>query len=817
MVRMSGHVHLDINLLLPYVSDRCSRCTERLRERIGEMDGVHQVEMVRYQDSGTAQLAIHYDRNRISFEHIQQTARKAGAELSQRYAHLMEQVRGIRHESRAEVVRKYLAGLDGVLEVQTTSAGLVKVEYDPEKLDRDSILQRLAEMDVHPVAEDQKKHRDVPSSVWRISGIKELFREHLELVFSLLCGFFLLTGWLLGFADAPLQRFSWPLLLLAYVFGSYYTLLEVTHSLRAGTFNIDLLMLIAATGAAFLGAWAEGALLLFLFSLGHSLEHYAMGRARHAIESLSQVTPDTASVYRDGSLQIVPVGELQIGERILVRPNERIPADGFVANGTSSVDQSPVTGESMPVDKKPAPDPDTIRQQGETANQHFRTFAGSINGSRPLEIEVLSHPDDSTMARMVKLVKEAETQRSPTQRFAVQFERIFVPVILVLVVLLMFAWMVINEPFSDSFYRAITVLVAASPCALAISTPSAILSGVARAARLGVLFKGGQPLENLGQVRAIAFDKTGTLTAGEPRIVDIALCDGIKEQELLATTVAIEQLSSHPLAQALVRDARGRLDGQTIPHARQVESVTGKGIQGMLNGSTVRIGSPDMFTHESGSISLPASLASRVHEFRQNGCTTVLVQKGSSFLGAIALMDTPRANARETMRTLKQLGIARLILISGDHREVAERVAEQIGIDEAWGDLLPEDKVASIRELVRSDTHVAMVGDGVNDAPAMANATVGVAMGAAGSDVALETSDIALMSDDLGQLPRAIRLSRRTRQIIKQNLWISLGMIAFLVPVAILGYANIGIAVLLHEGSTLVVVLNALRLLQDRV
>jgi Cd2+/Zn2+-exporting ATPase len=467
----------------------------------------------------------------------------------------------------------------------------------------------------------------------------------------------------------------------------------------------------------------------------------------------------------------------------------------------------------MPVDKRPVTDPGLARARPGSIDAEARAFAGTINGAGAIEVEVTRLSTDSALAKVVQMVSEAQAQQSPTQRFTDRFERIFVPLVLALAVALLFAPLVIDEPFSESFYRAMAVLVAASPCALAIATPSAVLSGVARAARGGVLIKGGAPLEALGSLDAIAFDKTGTLTEGRPRITDIALADGVTEAALLRVAVAVERLSDHPLAAAIARDGQEKLQGQAIASAHDLKSLTGRGVTATLDGETVWIGKAEMFGVD-GLAPLGAWASQAIASLRERGRTTMVVRQGTRDLGAIGLMDTPRPDARAALEKLRRLGIARMIMISGDNRTVAEAVAKEVGLDEAWGDLMPEDKVQAIRKL-RAQAKVAMVGDGVNDAPAMAHATVGIAMGAAGSDVALETADVALMADDLRQLPFAVGLSRHTRSIIRQNVFISLGVVALLVP-ATIGGLGIGPAVALHEGSTLIVVFNALRLLAWR-
>ena len=632
-----------------------------------------------------------------------------------------------------------------------------------------------------------------------------------ELIFALTSGLALGLGFALEKLATGLP--AWiplALFLIAYIFGGFFTVREAFENLRQKRFEIDTLMLVAAAGAAALGAWAEGALLLFLFSIGHALEHYAMGRAKRAIEALAELAPRTAHVRRDGQVVELPVEDLVVGDTVVVRPNERLPADGFVVVGTTSINQAPVTGESMPVDKQPVADPEAARARPAQVGSPSLVFAGTINGSGAIEIETTRTSSDTTLAKVVRMVSEAETQKSPTQRFTDRFERIFVPVVLALAFVLLFAWVVVDEPFRDSFYRAMAVLVAASPCALAIATPSAVLSGVARAARAGVLIKGGAPLENLGSLNAIAFDKTGTLTEGRPRITDVMTVRGTKEGDLLAVAVAVERLSDHPLAEAISRDGGARLRDTIIPAAIDLKSLTGKGVTAQLHGETIWIGKPEMFGVD-GVAPLGDETTSVVAQLRLQGRTLMVVRRGTRDLGVIGLLDTPRPAARPTLTALRALGIGRMIMISGDHQKAAQAIAGQVGLTEAWGDLMPEDKVDAIKRL-RADGKIAMVGDGVNDAPAMATATVGIAMGAAGSDVALETADVALMSDDLSQLPFTVGLSRQTRRIILQNLYVSLGIVAFLVPATILGL-GIGPAVALHEGSTLLVVFNALRLL----
>lgn len=841
-------LNLELSIVLPSVADERDACVRRLTKALEEQPGIEKAHVKTEGDQ--PQLCIHFDPEQVPLRKVRELAMNTGASLTDRYGHLVAE-QAPTHARAARRLTDQLRAIPGVLEADASASGVARIEYDRQLLPDSQLLSRLKSldlrvMDTHAASKpaptehgrehaghsetephdhdhgdghqhgdkhghdhshaDEQGHQDHDHSHGGIFGANS------ELIFSLLSGAFLLVGWLLWRSQLISNPVALGFFFVSYIFGGFYTLREAVENLRAKRFEIDTLMLVAAFGAAVLGEWEEGALLLFLFSLGHSLEHYAMGRAKRAIEALAKLAPERALVRRDGQVVEVAVGTLNPGEVVLVKPNERLPADGIVVLGTSSVNQAPVTGESVPVDKQPVADPKAALASFDKLPPENRVFAGTINGNGALEMMVAKRASESTMARVVRLVTEAQAQRSPTQNFTDKFEKIFVPAVLILVVLLMGAGLVIDEPFSATFYRAMAVLVAASPCALAISVPSAVLSGVARAARSGVLVKGGAPLENLGTLTAIAFDKTGTLTEGKPRLTDVAPASGVSESELLSVALAVEQHSDHPLAAAIVTGAREKLGANhPLLEVRDVQSVTGRGVQARLGNDLVHIGKAVLFKEIEGA-RIPAEVAVANDRLVSEGRTTMLVRHGDRYLGILGVMDTPRPSAPAVMQSLKALGIERLIMISGDNQRVADAVAQSVGLTEARGDLMPDDKVEAIKKL-RGDTgKVAMVGDGVNDAPAMANATVGIAMGAAGSDVALETADVALMADDLAQLPLAVGLSRATSRVIKQNLWVSLGVVAMLIPATILGL-NIGVAVLFHEGSTLLVVINALRLL----
>ncbi|MFI5986041.1 heavy metal translocating P-type ATPase [Streptomyces sp. NPDC051555] len=635
--------------------------------------------------------------------------------------------------------------------------------------------------------------------------------ERAELVSALLALTVYLTGLILELTGNGGPA-TLPLFVAAYLFGGFFTLREALLTVRRGRFQVDFLMLIAAAGAAAIGKWEEGAVLLVLFSLGHALEGYAMGRARRSIEALGELAPRSALVLRAAAPVEVPVEELVVGDTVLVRPHTRVPADGFVASGTGSLDQSAITGESIPVDKQPVADRAAALADPAAVDAASRVFAGTVNGAGALDVVVTRLARDNTLARVVRMVQEAEERTSPTQRFTDRFQKVFVPGVLALVAVLLGVGALTGEPFADTFYRAMAVLVAASPCALAIATPAAVLSAVGRAARGGVLVKGGAPLEEFGRLRTIAFDKTGTLTEGRPRLTEAEAADGAGPQELLRTALAVQRLSDHPLAQAVVRDAPALLGGAPEAAAAvNLRAVIGRGVTAELDGEDVHIGSLAYADTLAGP-PVPAALRERTRQLTEAGRTTMVVRRGERYLGTLGLMDAPRADAADTVAQLRGLGVTRMVMLSGDDQRVADEVGRAVGMDEVRGGLMPQDKVTEVARL-RAAERTAMIGDGVNDAPAMAGATVGVAMGAAGSAVALETADIALMSDDLRRLPFITGLSRRAGRIIRQNLWLSLGIVAVLVPATVLGM-GIGPAVLVHEGSTLIVVANALRLLR---
>lgn len=668
---------------------------------------------------------------------------------------------------------------------------------------KESNIQVVSTSDSITHRDNEAKHHEQPSPHY--------LGENTELSFAIISGICWFTGigtsYLLDFPESTTNSFF----IIGALFGGFFTFIFAVRDLLKGRFQIDFLMLFAAIGAAVLGKWGESALLLFLFSLGHALEHFAMKRARKSITALSDLAPPVALVKRDNRIAEIKIQELVIGDIIIVKPNSKIPADGVVSKGMSHVDQSSITGESIPVKKQAHKEWRKETKIDKISSVH-RVFAGTLNGRGALEVKVLKLSKDSTLSRLITLVKEAETQKSPTQRLTDKFEKYYVPSVLLAVLLLMGAFILIDETFQQSFYRAMSFLIAASPCALAISTPSAVLAGIAQAARHGVLIKGGRPLEDLGDISAIAFDKTGTLTQGQPTLTHAIPFGSFTEIQLLKIAVSVEALSDHPLATAIVKGAKQKLGDIEIPVADNLIALTARGVQASWNETTVHIGNRRLMK-ELTAKAIPPEIDHRMSELELEGHTAMIVHQDDQYVGIISAMDVARPEVISTLNTLKKMGVKRMIMLTGDNQKVADAIAKNIGITDPLGGLLPEDKVRAIDQLKKQLGTVAMVGDGVNDAPAMAKSTVGIAMGAAGSDVALETADIALMADRLDNLPFAIGLSRKAKRIIKQNLFISLGMVAILAPLTIIGAIEIGPAVVGHEGSTILVVLNALRLL----
>src|SRR6266508_3631915 len=671
------------------------------------------------------------------------------------------------------------------------------------------------------VAERRIANRPAPTAGAQLSA-EEAEIAQLPWMIRLTAACLLTTvlGWIASDERLGLPAWlPWVLYAVAYTAGGFYSIQEAWETLKRRQFDVNFLMIIAAVGAASVGQPREGAILMFLFSLSNTMETYAMGRTHASIRALLDMAPKEAEVYRDGELARVPVEDLRVGEVVLVRPGAQVPADGVVLKGESAVNEASITGESMPVEKGPG----------------LRIFAGTLNGQGALEARVAVPVGDSTLARIVAIVREAREQKAQSQDFTDRvigqyyaYAVVAITLAAIAIPLLFLGWDV-----PSTLYRAMTLMVVASPCALVISIPAALLSALASAARGGVLFKGGRHLEAAARVKVVAFDKTGTLTTGRPGVValipvggpgrlpdrlpclacyprpdDDQLGDLTPEQiRLLSVAAAIEHASEHPLARAILKSAEER--EIPIPDATDFEAQAGAGATATALGRAMRIGRPSMFGQ------LTPDVAIEVQAQEIQGRTVVALGDDLPW-GLIAIADTMRPEAASAVAQLKAAGVERVVLLTGDNKSVATALGTALGVDEIRAELLPHQKVEAIKELQDRYGPVAMVGDGVNDAPALATAALGVAMGAAGTDVALESADVLLMGDDLGRLPGALALARRARRIIRQNLVFAFAVMATLMVLAIAGNIALPLGVVGHEGSTLLVVANGLRLLMRR-
>ena len=847
-------------------------CLQLLDQAVAGRKGIVNVAV----DTADETITFAYDPHRVAEDDILRVAHDVAPALQERWERCtlrLEKRGGRACESCALALERQVGRMPGVRRATASfNGGVMAVHYDSGLITFSDIAQRVEQfgVGVAPSA------ADLPGASSVGAGLRPapttapttaigrarawLTPQRLQAILTVVTLVTMLAAWLLErTATGPAGLVS-ALYVAAFVAGGAFGLKGGIESLLARTIDIDLLMILAALGAAYVGEPFEGAMLLFLFSLSNTLQDFALDRTRNAIRALMKLRPDTAAIYRGERLVSLPIEQVRVGDRMLVKPGDRIALDGTVLSGAGSVDQASLTGESMPVYKKPG-DP---------------CFAGTINQDGSLEIGVTKLAKDSTLARLIRLVEEAQSEKAETQRFIDKFEQWYaLGVIVLTAAVAALLPLLFGRSFDAAFYTAMTVMVAASPCAIVISTPATVLSAIGNGARRGVLFKGGIHVENAATVRAVAFDKTGTLTEGKPVVTDVSLFDdefnakaqsrqAAKEEtlaslrpgvfalnasdDLLRLAAAVEARSQHPLAAAIVTEAKAR--GQEPPPVSHFQAVAGQGVRGVVDDPALgrvelHIGNPRYFAANG----LPETVAETVAALEDEGKTSVIVaaarpfdgrgttnqvpgsrgqvpgeeraslapdSSAVTFLGVIALADRLRPDAPAVVRELKAAGVGRVIMLTGDNRRVAERIAAQAGVDEVFADLLPEDKVAAIRQVRDSYGPVAMVGDGVNDAPALAAATIGIAMGAAGTDVALETADIVLMSDNLANIPYVIRLSRATRRTLIVNLGFALFMIALMLLAIFARDLPLPLAVIGHEGGTVLVSLNGLRLLGYR-
>ncbi len=656
----------------------------------------------------------------------------------------------------------------------------LRVRYDAAKLSTSAIVEAVAQTGMKAWLEHEQPVGHTAAATARQA-----------LVVS--SGVALAAGLLLEFLDFP-AFVTRSIFLISILTGGGYTARRAWAATRVMSLDINVLMLFAVIGATIIGEWSEGATVTFLFAFAQILEARSMDRARHAIRALMDLTPAEAIVRRNGRDARVPVDDVGVGEVLLVKPGEKIPLDGVVVSGTSPVNQAPITGESMPVEKSAGDE----------------VFGGTINGHGGLDVRVTRLRQDTTLARIIALVELAQSQRAPSQAFVERFARYYTPaVIAVAIAIAVVPPLLMAQPFGTWFYRALVLLVISCPCALVISTPVSVVSAIAAAAHKGVLIRGGVHLERVGAVRCVAFDKTGTLTKGSPHVVEVVPLNGTAVDEILEIAAGLEARSEHPVGRAIF--ARAVESGIALPESTEFQSIPGRGAEAVVAGQHALVGNHRLI-EERGLCN--EAIHATLDRFATLGRTAVLVARPERPLGIIALADRPRESARDAIEMLRREGVEHVVMLTGDNRASAEALARDLGIDDIRAELLPHDKVEVVRTLRQRYGTVMMVGDGVNDAPALAAADVGIAMGAAGTDVALETADIALMADELLKIPFAIRLGRATLRNIRMNVTLSLGLKAVFLALALIGSATLWMAVVADMGASLLVIANGMRLLR---
>lgn len=689
-------------------------------------------------------------------------------------------IEGMDCQDEVAIIEKKLKSLSGIknFEIYLATQG-VKVVCDPSLISIQQIIKGIAETGMR-------------ASAVKEARIKIAWWKEKRIIALSVCGLFTLTAFVLekvgyeGIIAIILHS-------MAIIIGGYYPAKMAFNALKTLTFNIRTLMVTGAVGAVTLGLWEEASMLVFIYLLGDILEIYTVSKSRGAIRMLMELAPKEALVRRGSQEMVLPVEEVRISDSIIIRPGEKIPLDGKVIKGYSSVDQSPITGESIPVEKKERDD----------------VFAGTLNQRGVLEVVVTKLSEDTTLAKIIHSVEEAQARKSSYQRFGEKFGKYYTPSMFALAFAVAVVPPLLWGGFSYWFHRGLVVLVVSCSCGIALSVPVAVVAAIGNAARHGILVKGGVFIEIAEKLKAIAFDKTGTITIGRPSVTDILPLNNQKEETILSLAASIEGRSEHPLGETIVSHAKER--GLHLQTVDVFESLPGMGAKAKIGACEYFIGNKRLFSE----YSIPTEkIHDQISKLEDQGKTVVLLGLREEPLGIIAVADRVRTEAKSVIQILKRSGIERVIMLTGDNEGTAATIAREVGVDEYYAKLLPENKVAAVKKLKEKYSYIAMVGDGVNDAPAMAESNAGIAMGAAGTDIAIETSDIVLMSDDLEKIPYIIKLSRRTISNIRQNIIVSLLIIVFLVPVALCGWIGLVPGLLINEIGGLLVIANGLRLLR---
>jgi len=757
----------------------CAECSAQLEKSIQKLSGVKSAKI----NFATSTLALTIGTS-TNPEYIKKQIESWGyaAEKSVASKTAVFIIKEMDCNDEVEMVNNKLAKLSGIIDFKINlMSQKLNVEYDTDKILADDIITALAQVKLTAVFVKGQK-REAPRVWWK----------DLKIIFLALSGGITLLTFILLALGLPAEVGS-VAYALAIIIGGYHPAKAGWAALKVYSLNINTLLVVAAIGAGILGLWEEGALLVFVFSLGSVLESYAVDKARGSIRALMRLAPGQALVKRDGHEVDVPVEEIRLDDIVIVKPGEKIPIDGIVAAGSSTVDQSPITGESIPISKK----------RGD------EVYAAGVNQRGALEIKVTKLAKDSTLAKIIHLVEEAQTKKANYQRFGDKFGRLYTPIMFGLALsVALIPPLLFSRPLTPWLYRSLVVLVVSCSCGIVLSIPVAVLAAISNAARNGILVKGGIYLEALGSVKVIAFDKTGTLTIGRPQVTDIVSLNGCSEENILGIAAAIESRSEHPLAAAILESARK--EKLSLLQVEDFKSITGLGAAAKVGGQSYKIGNRQFFNELNGS---GIDDIAKLDELERQGKTTVILGNDREMLGLIAVADRLRPHISQTVAKLKGEGVGKVVMLTGDNKNTAAAIAAEADVDEYLAELLPDDKLEAIKKLKATYGRVAMIGDGINDAPAMAEADIGIAMGA-GTDVALETGDLALMADELLKLPNALHLSRRMLKNIKQNLGASLIIIVFLVPAALLGKVGLVPGLLINEISSLIVIANGLRLIK---
>ncbi|HMK45801.1 MAG TPA: heavy metal translocating P-type ATPase [Methanocella sp.] len=750
----------------------CADCVDKLEKRLAKHTGVISVKA----NFGASSVKISYT---CPLEEIVQIIKDSGYRVADTGVKVTTfDVKGLDCIDCAHNFEKFMQKIPGVVSTKLNfGAAKIRVEYECPK----EILVKAASDAGYKIAEIGTEKAERKESA--ISKYKYEISSGISAVF-------LAAGFAAGLIVVP-ELYQILLFALAIIAGGFYTVKKAIFALRTLTPDMNLLMAVAVIGAIAIGKWEEAATVTFLFAFGNALQSFTLDRTRNSIRELMKIAPKEATVIREGKETRMSIEQISVGDIIVVKPGEKIAMDGEVARGTSYVNQAPITGESMPVEKREGSD----------------VFAGTINERGALEVRVTRLAKDNTLSKIIQMVEEAQTNRAPSQEFVDRFAKYYTPAVLILAFGIAVVPALFGQPFDAWLYRALVLLVIACPCALVISTPVSIVAAIGNASRNGVLVKGGAYLEEIGKTKAIAFDKTGTLTVGKPAVTEVVALNSAGREEILNIAATLESRSEHPLALAIV-EANG---GKPLRSLADFEAITGKGIRGKVDGKNYRVGNLKMYNGLASD-----AVTEAVERLQRSAMTPVILADDREAIAVIGIADQLRPESADVVQKLHKVGVNEVLMLTGDNDLTAIAISGKIGLDGYYADLLPQDKAVKIDEIKKKHEKVVMVGDGINDAPALARSTVGIAMGVTGSDTALETADIALMSNDISRIEYVVRLGKRTLSIIQQNIALSLAIKLTFIALALFGISTLWMAVFADTGVSILVTLNGMRLLRTR-